>query len=695
MMSCSRGKYRAASGSKITLFTALIAAMLSVPLVTAPGTATAEPYYKLTQALSPGGNAITAFDIIETNPILGLVAFSDKGTTGIDVFSTLNNQFLYTLDGFVAVRPTCTIPGTTTACDSGPNGTIFVDNTQLWGGDGNSTVRVFDIASKSLVTVITIPNGTPYTRSDEGCYDPINKVVEIHNDRDGFITFIAAPGNSAPTYTVLSQIFMNGTVNNGSGLVAPHATNGIEQCRWNPRNGLIYLNIPQVNGTGVSGSAPGAVLVINAATRSIVNSFTPPLSSCVNPTGMAIGPAIATGNHQILLACAAAQAVCQPVCVNSGPTIIDDTSGAVIANFPNDGGADEIYYDPGNGKYFLAESGAIPSQIGNIDAFSFISQPISLNAPIGTSSGTHTVAVDPILNQVYLPIANTPAAQSLHLCSSVGGNDALGCLLVFTTDSAPTADVAAVLPNARTTTPNGTAVTAFATIINIGTVQATACSIALPGGTPATLTYQTTNPTTNALTGTANTAANINAGQSQSFMFAVTPTQTLSENLNLKFACTNTAAAPIYPGLNTFQVTAASAAIPDMLSIAATTDPGNVDTVGLMPGMMMTATMNIAAAGTVTFTPTDTPPGEFPRGLPVTLTICQVNASAMCLATPTPSVTLAVTGGQVLMFAVTVTPIGGDPKTVPYIPAYNRIFLVATTDGGTPVGMTSAALKMQ
>jgi hypothetical protein len=694
MVSCLRGKCRAASGSKLGMLAACVAAMLSVPLVTAPGTATAEPYYTLTQALSPGGKAITAFDIIETNPVLGLVAFSDKGTTGIDVFSTLNNTYVTTFDGFVAVRPTCTIPGTTTACDSGPNGTIFVGNTQLWGGDGNSTVRVFDIASQSLVTVINIPNGTPFTRTDEGCYDPVNKVVEIHNDRDGFISFIAAPGyTGAAPYTVLSQISMNGTVNNGSGLVAPKATNGIEQCRWNPRNGLIYLNVPQNNGTGVSGSAPGAVVVINGATRQIVNVFTPPLSACVNPTGMAIGPATAAGN-QILLACAGPQAVCQPVCATSGPVIIDDTSGNVIMNFPNDFGADEIYYDPGNGHYFLAESGAAPSQIGNIDAFNFSSQPISLGATIGTASGTHTVAADPILNQVYVPIANTAAAQSLHLCSSVGGNDALGCLLVFTTDSAPTAVVDAVLPNARTTTPGGT-VTAFATIANIGAAQATGCSIALPNGTPANLTYQTTNPANNQPTGTANTAVNINAGQSQSFYFAVMPTTTLSQNLRLRFACTDTAAAPVYAGLNTFQVTAATTPIPDMLSISATpTNDGNVVTSGLSPGVMMTATMNIAAAGTVTFTPTDTPPGEVPRNLPVTLTICQVNASAMCLATATPSVTLAVTAGQTLMFAVFVTPTGGDPSKVPYIPAYNRIFFLATA-GATPVGLTSTALKMQ
>jgi hypothetical protein len=681
-------------GSKATVIAASFAAMVS-SLVTLPGAATAEPFYKLTQALSPGGKAITAFDITETNPVLGLLAVDNKNT-GIDVYNTLNNSFVTTLDGFQPARPTCIIPGTTTACDSGPNGVVFVDNSELWGGDGNSTVRVFDIQSQTLVTMISITGGTPFTRTDEGCYDPINKVVLFANDRDLFITFIAAKGynlTNAQPYTILSQIKMNGTINGGSVLPAPNATNGIEQCRWNPRNGMIYINIPQVNGNGTAGNAPGAVLEINAATTppSIVKIITPPLTSCSNPTGMAIGPVTSAGN-QIMLACGAP----------TGPLIIDDTTGNPIVNFPNDFGADEIYYSPGNGHYFLAESGAIPAQIGNIDAFKLVSQPISMGAQIGTSPGTHTVSVDPILNQVYVPIANTAAAASTHLCSSVGGNDALGCVLVFTTDSAPTAILDAVLPNARTTTPGGT-VTAFATIANIGSAQATACSIALPAGTPASLTYQTTNPATNQPTGTSNTAVAINAGQSQTFFFAVTPTQPLSQNLLLQFACTNTATAPFYAGLNTFQLTAASS-LPDILSVASTlTNDGNIvlATQSQGPGMMATAAMNINTSGTVTFTPSDTPPGAAalavrPNQLPVALTVCQTNSgTGTCLSPPTPSVTLSMATGQVATFTVFVSNIPGiDPSKVPYIPAYNRIYLIAT-QGSTPVGLTSAALKMQ
>ena len=52
---------------------------------------------------------------------------------------------------------------------------------------------------------------------------------------------------------------------------------------------------------------------------------------------------------------------------------------------------------------------------------------------------------------------------------------------------------AAVLPNVRTGVLGGPPVTAFASIINTGTVPATGCSIVLPASIPAVLHYQRTD----------------------------------------------------------------------------------------------------------------------------------------------------------------------------------------------------------
>jgi hypothetical protein len=61
---------------------------------------------------------------------------------------------------------------------------------------------------------------------------------------------------------------------------------------------------------------------------------------------------------------------------------------------------------------------------------------------VKTASGSHSVAADPIRNQVYVPIrgnaATVPTAGTSTVCSSGKdvfgnpGNDSLGCIAVYT-----------------------------------------------------------------------------------------------------------------------------------------------------------------------------------------------------------------------------------------------------------------------
>jgi hypothetical protein len=66
--------------------------------------------------------------------------------------------------------------------------------------------------------------------------------------------------------------------------------------------------------------------------------------------------------------------------------------------------------------------------------------------------------------------------------------------------------VAAVLPSSRSVTV-GTPATAFATIINTGSVTASNCRLVPLTSIPATFAFQTTNPATNAVTGTPDAGA--------------------------------------------------------------------------------------------------------------------------------------------------------------------------------------------
>jgi hypothetical protein len=371
-----------------------------------PGAAAADEVFAAKSAITlPNGQSISSFDISYDDPVLELYLLADRTNKAVDAIETRTNQVVAQLGqgsfvGFTGNNDT-----------SGPNGVFTVHHRELWAGNGDSTVHVIDL--KTQQTTHIIATGGAF-RADEGCFDPRNHVVQIANDAEHdnpanwpFISFI-----STDTYKVLGKITMNGT--NGT----PLATNGIEQCKWSPRTGKIYLNIPEVNGPG-NDTVPGAVLVIDAKLMQIVQTYTLPIANCAGPQGMALGP-----DHQILLGCNA------PGPTGTNPTaIIDERNGAILATLPNESGSDEVWFNPGDDHHFLARAAAVAATqlLGVIDANSLTADPSVLTALAGTPNA-HSVAADPIFNQVYVPI---PAAHST-VCSSVGGSDAQGCIAVFT-----------------------------------------------------------------------------------------------------------------------------------------------------------------------------------------------------------------------------------------------------------------------
>jgi hypothetical protein len=47
----------------------------------------------------------------------------------------------------------------------------------------------------------------------------------------------------------------------------------------------------------------------------------------------------------------------------------------------------------------------------------------------GAAGKAHSVAADPIFNQVYVPIPSNAAST---VCGNAGGNNSLGCIAVYT-----------------------------------------------------------------------------------------------------------------------------------------------------------------------------------------------------------------------------------------------------------------------
>src|SRR5207253_1027710 len=133
-----------------------------------------------------------------------------------------------------------------------------------------------------------------------------------------------------------------------------------------------------------------------------------------------------------------------PTIVGTGSVIIDDTTGAIIAQFPQIWGCDEMWYNEGDDHYVYPCANNVPPQAFFVDAGSFSrGNPDStdlfptFDQSVFTATGLSRAAADPVSNQVYLPVTNAAAPQAARLCSPFGLPDNLGCILVITPTGAP------------------------------------------------------------------------------------------------------------------------------------------------------------------------------------------------------------------------------------------------------------------
>jgi DNA-binding beta-propeller fold protein YncE len=310
------------------------------------------------------GKPLKAFDISWVDSASGHYYLADRSNGAIDVVDVMTNQVTSQIAGF---------KGATGKNDtSGPDGVIITfSNRELWAGDGDSTVKVIDLTSNTIVA--TISTGGDF-RADEMAYDPKDNVLLVANNADEppFATLI-----SVATHKVLKKIPFG------------DATNGAEQPSYDPATGMFYLSVPATKA-----SPGGAIAVIDPVGMNVTAMYG--LTNC-GPNGSALGP-----GNQLLAGCG-----------NAGRSVIvDKTNGAVLADFSDVGGSDEVWYNPGDNRYYLASSAS--QNLGVIDAAT-----LSKVDNIQSGVGAHSVAADPATNHIFVPIAGPDPA-----CPN-------GCIAVF------------------------------------------------------------------------------------------------------------------------------------------------------------------------------------------------------------------------------------------------------------------------
>jgi hypothetical protein len=293
----------------------------------------------------------------------------------------------------------------------------------------------------------------------------------------------------------------------------------------------------------------------------------------------------------------------------------------------------------------------------------------------------------------------TPAAGSSFIgwggscsgssCVVTTGTAAESAYAIFAPASNAVSLASAILPTSRSVVVGKTA-TVFATLINGGATQATACSIAPTGTLQAGFSYQTTNPATNASTGSPNSPVNLAPGAAQSVIISFTPTAVLAPtNVALGFSCTNSPVAASTPGVNTLLLSASATATPDVVALAATASGDGIlhitGTTG--SGAFAVASVNVGSGGAITATA-----NTGSATLPLTIAICQTNPlTAACLTSTSINAQATINAGETPTFSIFAT----AKAQVPFSPGVNRIFVTFTDAGGAIRGSTSVAVQTQ
>ena len=384
----------------------------------------------------PGVGAATnfSFDISAVDTVKGRYYFTDRNNKSVDVFDTKTNTFIKQITGGFAgcdTGPTC---NGATNDKSGPDGlNIIPGTTFIYVGDVNS-VKIIDTQTDTVVNTIAI-GGTSGLRADEGCYDPDHKIFMINSPGESppFATFI-----DTVTQKIIATVLWTDP---GTGPTGPKSL-GLEACVYDQATASFYNNndgstanphgeVDVIPASFVLAGTPAAPVTLTLPVPTAGNGFKIfPLGNC-DPTGLDLGPGTDLG------------VMCRQGTTGAPLTflILDRTTGAVRATL-NAGGGDQIAYDAATNRYYLAASRFTASGLAAVNGACSAASPCTplltvvdattrqIVASFNTGNNAHSIAVDPVNHQVYLPISSAAAPAG---CATCAANFPSGGVSVFST----------------------------------------------------------------------------------------------------------------------------------------------------------------------------------------------------------------------------------------------------------------------
>jgi YVTN family beta-propeller protein len=214
----------------------------------------------------------------------------------------------------------------------------------------DNAVVVVDLTTFKIITKIALPS----TDEDAIIYDPYSKKVFVFN------------GDSKNTCVIdINTLALVKTIDLGGG----------PEFAVSDGQGLIFNNIEDMN----------TLKVIDTKTLAVKATY--PLSPCGGPTGIAYDAA----NKRLFSGCRA----------NKGLSVIDATTGKVVATLPIGAGVDAVVYDPATKLVICSNGDATATIIQQSSADSY-----SVIQTLATKVRAKTMALDKSTHKIYFSVAD-------------------------------------------------------------------------------------------------------------------------------------------------------------------------------------------------------------------------------------------------------------------------------------------------
>jgi hypothetical protein len=397
---------------------------------------------KCVKAVLIPGHPLRSFDISFVNPDRAEMYFADRSNSSIDVIDTETLKFKRFLGGFVGVA--LTPAGTVDNNHSGPDG-VASHGRWLYAGDGNSTLKVFDLNAPLEAALKRVISTGGTTRVDEMALTTDGGLLLAANNAEDppFATLFAANRDEETDQTrkIIAITINPAILPAGFGL-------SIEQPSWESQTKRFYTSIPIVANNppgcnfgqlagpitcsgGLLVTDPTAPIAVEGAFNPATNTGVVLLNAC-NPNGSTVGP-----DNNLLLGCTPQNAPSNIISLVINARTKKQTPVTHIT------GADEVWFNKGDERYYLGANRdcttpgtpcPAPTQqtpvLGVVDADTNL-----LIEKIPVSSNSHSVAADSKHNRIFsgqvAPVAVVGAGGDTTTVGAgiCGGNS--GCIAVF------------------------------------------------------------------------------------------------------------------------------------------------------------------------------------------------------------------------------------------------------------------------